>query len=262
MANTIIIKKSSVGGKVPAAGDLSYGELAINYADAKLYFKKSDNSIASFIAGTPGAQAVSYTPTTPADWDPDPTTVQEALDALGAKQLPSQTGNSGKYLTTNGTTLSWATISAGGVSGNNTEVQFNNNGSFGASANLTWDGTTLSASNLSVQSVALTNGKLASATLTTTTTAADQVVDSVSASSVRTIKYLAQVTSGSEYQSTEILLIHNGTDVYLTTYGVIFTGAAALASFDAQVSGGNLQLLVTPENAATTIKVLRTSINT
>ena len=31
--------------------------------------------------------------------------------------IPSQTGNSGKYLTTNGTTVSWDTVSGGGGGG-------------------------------------------------------------------------------------------------------------------------------------------------
>jgi hypothetical protein len=53
MANTIILKKSSVAGKVPLATDLAYGELAINYTDGKLYFKKSDNSITSILSGLP-----------------------------------------------------------------------------------------------------------------------------------------------------------------------------------------------------------------
>ena len=48
MANKIILKKSSVIGKQPVAGDLEYGELAINYADQKIYFKASDNSIKFF----------------------------------------------------------------------------------------------------------------------------------------------------------------------------------------------------------------------
>lgn len=45
MANKIVLKKSSVIGKVPQTSDLDYGELALNYADGKIYFKKSDNSI-------------------------------------------------------------------------------------------------------------------------------------------------------------------------------------------------------------------------
>ena len=48
MGNRIILKKSSVADKVPLTGDLEYGELAINYADGKLYFKDSSNNIANF----------------------------------------------------------------------------------------------------------------------------------------------------------------------------------------------------------------------
>ena len=33
MSNTIILKKSAVTGNAPASGDLSLGEIAINYAD-------------------------------------------------------------------------------------------------------------------------------------------------------------------------------------------------------------------------------------
>jgi hypothetical protein len=52
MANKIVLKKSSVVGKVPQVNDLEYGELALNYADNRLYFKASDNTINSFIAGS------------------------------------------------------------------------------------------------------------------------------------------------------------------------------------------------------------------
>ena len=48
MANKIILKKSAVTNKAPVAGDLSYGELALNYEDGKLYFKNASNVIKSF----------------------------------------------------------------------------------------------------------------------------------------------------------------------------------------------------------------------
>ena len=66
------------------------------------------------------------------------TTTTAAINAL----LPSQATNSGKYLTTDGTNTSWATVSGGGSpGGSTTQVQFNNAGAFGGSANFTWDGT-------------------------------------------------------------------------------------------------------------------------
>ena len=49
------------------------------------------------------------------------TTASAGLNAL----LPSQTGNSGKYLTTNGTTASWATVNAGASLSNDTTTATN-----------------------------------------------------------------------------------------------------------------------------------------
>ena len=43
----IKLKKSSVPGKLPQPGDLEYGEIAINYADGQLYYKKADGTIGS-----------------------------------------------------------------------------------------------------------------------------------------------------------------------------------------------------------------------
>lgn len=55
MASNIILKKSSVVAKVPVAGDLQFGELALNYSDGKLFYKKSDGvTIDSFSAGSGG----------------------------------------------------------------------------------------------------------------------------------------------------------------------------------------------------------------
>ena len=50
MANKIVLKKSSEALKVPAPADLDYGELALNFADGKLYYKTAANNIASFNA--------------------------------------------------------------------------------------------------------------------------------------------------------------------------------------------------------------------
>ena len=47
MSNTLLLKKSSVAGRIPLAGDLEYGELALNYTDGKLYYKTSSNAVAN-----------------------------------------------------------------------------------------------------------------------------------------------------------------------------------------------------------------------
>jgi hypothetical protein len=112
----------------------------------------------------------------------------------------------------------------------------------------------------SATSVALANGILRSGTLTTSATTANQVLDSIAIATFRSVKYQISITSGSAYHMTEVSIIHDGTDAYITEYGTILTGAS-LASFDADISTGNLRLLTTPTNAVTTYKVMATAIN-
>ena len=56
MAGTVVkIKQSSVVGKVPNAGDLEQGELALNTADIKLYSKNGAGEIITLAAGAVAA---------------------------------------------------------------------------------------------------------------------------------------------------------------------------------------------------------------
>ena len=72
------------------------------------------------------------------------TTSTAAINAL----LPTQATNSGKYLTTDGTNTSWATVSGGGTpGGSSTQFQYNNAGAFAGSANLVYDGTNVQVNN-------------------------------------------------------------------------------------------------------------------
>ncbi len=91
-------------------------------------------------------------------------------------------------------------------------------------------------------------------TLTTTSTSLNQLLDSVAASSVRTLRYIVQVanTTTSEFHATSLMIIHDGTTVYLTEYGTVLTGNS-LATFDADINSGNLRILVTPTNASSTV---------
>lgn len=55
--NRILLKKSSVVGKIPSTSDVEYGELALNFSDGRLYFKNSDNSIDFFQSGVTSSNA-------------------------------------------------------------------------------------------------------------------------------------------------------------------------------------------------------------
>lgn len=62
-------------------------------------------------------------------------------------------------------------VGGGNAGGSNTQVQFNDNGNFNGSSGLTWNGTTLTATNLSAQSLSLTTTPLAIASGGTNSTA-------------------------------------------------------------------------------------------
>lgn len=66
--------------------------------------------------------------------------------------LPSSVGNNNQYLRTDGTgNLTWATVSGGSGSpgGSNTQLQFNDNGSFGGIPNVTFISGNLNLGNVS-----------------------------------------------------------------------------------------------------------------
>lgn len=55
MANPkVLLKRSSISGRVPGSSDLSYGELALNYTDGVIYYKNSSNKIRSIAGGIAG----------------------------------------------------------------------------------------------------------------------------------------------------------------------------------------------------------------
>ncbi len=108
--------------------------------------------------------------------------------------------------------------------------------------------------------IPLTYGDIGSVTLTTSATTANQVLSSDSATAYRSASYKVQITSATAYQSCSVTVIHDGTTAYITEYGDVTTNGF-LASFDADISGGNIRLLTTPVNAATTYKVIKTLID-
>lgn len=89
----VLLKKSSVGDNVPGTGDLDYGEVAINYADGRLYYKNSSNVIKSFVDSDLIDSRIG-------------TTIQ-AHDAnltsfVNAFTLPTSDGSTNQVLATNG----------------------------------------------------------------------------------------------------------------------------------------------------------------
>jgi hypothetical protein len=108
-------------------------------------------------------------------------------------------------------------------------------------------------------STVLEHGAFNSKTLVTSTTA-NQVIDSFPMTTYRSAKYTIQATSGSEYHISEYIAIHNGTDCYDNEFMSLYTGDVELFTVDSNINGSNVELTVTPLNAATTFKVIITYI--
>ena len=97
-------------------------------------------------------------------------------------------------------------------------------------------------------------------TSTTLTTTSASTIATHAAATYRTVKYLVQLTQGTDYHSTEINLIHDGTTVYITEYGTLFDNAA-LGTLSATISSGNILLQLTPgSNSSLTARVVSTAI--
>ena len=158
-------------------------------------------------------------------------------------------GSTVAYLTSYAETSTLATVTGRGAT-TSTAVTLN-----GGVTTTTITATTVNATSVVIDAF----GTIDAATLTTSAVTAGQVLDSNSATAVRSVKYLIQATSGAAYQSVELLLIQDGTNVSIVEYANVATGAD-LADFDADISGGNVRLLVTPANAATVFKVMKTTV--
>ena len=126
-------------------------------------------------------------------------------------------------------------------------------------------GDTMSGSLTGVTTLGLTTISFAQVDATsntfTTASTAQVSVDAWPTATYRSANYFVQVTSGASYHIIQLNLVHNGTTVWLAQYGEIIT-SASLGTFDADISGSTVRLLFTGVNAVSTVRVLRTVIDT
>ena len=106
------------------------------------------------------------------------------------------------------------------------------------------------------------NSFILNGTVSTTSTTSALTLDTFDAATFRTAHYIVQVTdnTATRYHSTQIMLIHDGTNVYQSEYNIIFSNSI-LGTFDSVISGGSVQLQFTASAATNkTIKVIRTAL--
>lgn len=87
---------------------------------------------------------------------------------------------------------------------------------------------------------------------------ANQVMDTFSSTAYRTAKYVISVFGGGTFQSTEILVLNDGAQTYMTEYATLNSGPV-LATFSTDVVGSNVRVLVSP-TVGVQINIARTLI--
>jgi len=291
MANTKLkLKKSSVAGRIPVAGDLEYGELAINYRDGKLYYKDNANAVQAFNDSSSTITLVTNLV------DSDYITSRVEIGAIGDANtviLNEYTGDSSATaftLTQSPATDQHAIVMVDGV------VQQVNNYSL-IGSQLTLDEAPITGAEIEVRTLRMQTGNVTVRDFTATngtsvtllggaatsgdtvninsygistlngstskqslpTTGANQVVDTFNKTVSRTAKYVVQMTQGTRYHSQEILLVHDGTTVSMVEYADIYT-ESDLGTVDASISGDLVQLKVSPNYTNTVVRTERTEI--
>jgi hypothetical protein len=92
---------------------------------------------------------------------------------------------------------------------------------------------------------------IGSATSSLSTLTQTAIHTELAVATYRSVEYTIQATQGTNFHATKILALHNGTTAYHSEYGTIFNNSS-VASFDVDISGGNLRLLATGASASQT----------
>ena len=161
--------------------------------------------------------------------------------AAAPVSLPSQTGSSGKYLTTDGTSASWATVSS-------------------------YLAPTIGSTSIgSGATVTTISGLTLGATSTTTVSAnTATTLDTVALSGFTTAEYVVSLKQGSKIRSSKVIVQTDGTSVDMTEYGITETGGTMTGVVvAASVSSTNSVLQATVTDASgtnVTAKIFRVLI--
>ena len=86
------------------------------------------------------------------------------------------------------------------------------------------------------------------------------VVDSFSINKYRSAKYTMRINSDDGYQAVEALLIHNGTQSFVTIYGSLSTISTEIVTLSTDINSGSVRMLATTVSANTTVNMLGTYV--
>jgi hypothetical protein len=279
MANKFQFKRTTVSGRtanttdVANAAFIDKGELAINLADRKVFSSDSSNAIFEV-----GSNLTSLSVTT--------------IVANGSS------GTAGQVLTTSGSTVYWGEAGSSSnvytsiatytytISSNTTVITGADDDTLVLSYTAGLESVYLNGSKQIVDTDYLTsnsgaitftsnviNGDVVQVVAQipalnviegvsnsqTTSTTANNIVDSFAKATYRSAKYYIQITSGSDYHVTEALILHDDSEVYVVEYGTVFSNTS-LGNVSANINSSNVNLLVAPINSSSVIKTKRITL--
>jgi hypothetical protein len=88
-------------------------------------------------------------------------------------------------------------------------------------------------------------------------TTAVTTIDSFAVTNYRTAKYVVQASTATEFQSTEAMIVHDGSVSQLVTYATIYTGAAALVQFSANIVSNVVYFYANAVSSTASVKLQR-----
>ncbi len=299
MANTTLqVRKSGITGNVPSS--LEFGELALNYADGKLYYRDANSTItyiqsgsttdsfatinanSSLILATSPTDTLSIIPgnniTISTDTIGKSITINSA-GGSGADQFARDTANAAFNQANAAIDLAQSaydyanTIPGGGggslVISNDTAntaerfISFTDKTSGAANTLFTSNNNltyTPSLGKIKLNQLAVTSNTNISANSATVIGTSPTVLDSFSTTLFRGAFYQVQMESGGSFHVININIVNSEGSAQVTTYGSIYNGPS-LATFSANVSGGFVNLIITATQASTTVSFIRYGLN-
>ena len=118
--------------------------------------------------------------------------------------------------------------------------------------------------NLSVANITtITNLKINDlySNRTPVTISTGTVIDSFSITKYRSAKYTMRVNSDDGYQAVEVLLIHDGSNSYVTIYGSLSTIGVDIITLATDIVSGNVRMLASTASPNTTVNLLGTYVS-
>ena len=245
-SNTIIqLKKSGISGNTPS--DLAYGEVALNYAEGKLFYKNGVGI--KYITNQKTFDTINVNSSLILATSPTDT-----LSFVGVDGISITTNTATKTIIISGDgSSSNVTITDDNTSNATRYVSFTDNTSgnvstlYTSSQELTYNP---SSGTLSAQALNVTPNVNISSGSTVLYGSSPIILDSFPVNTYRSAFYQLQLESGSSYHITNLNVLNSTSNAVYGNSGDVFN-AGPLATFNASIVSGNVNVIITPVNSAT-----------